>query len=936
MTTSDPSAADVAQIRREALDRLGDVATSAVRDPLSNAVRALAFEFSARLEDGRLSLPAFRALAKAIGDDASVERMRTFGLRHLAVDIDFDALVERAFAGVANGDDDAYFSAASRTLAGIVFTAHPTFAQDEGMRAAMAAFAETDDEPAYRERIKALSHCPESDISLDAEHAEATARISEAKSVNRKLIDAIIDHARRARPASWRRVRPAPISIATWVGYDLDGRTDIHWGRTFEIRLREKATQLLEYASTLESVTLSTPACGAIAERLRAAAALTEQQAKAFAGDLDDAATVIAAANLLTDEHACKLVSLKEVSKEIEGLLGEVDDPVASTLVRLISEIKLYGLGVGRIHLRVNAAQVRSTLQSDLGLSSDADFIDRTALSTAAEKSVSARRRTVNFGSIFREKMTARRQLMLCAQILKHVDADTPIRFLIAECEAPATIMGAIYLARLYGVEGMVDISPLFETPEAIESGGRFMERLLNEPEFLEYARGRGRISIQLGFSDSGRFMGQVPADLAIERLHILLAREMGRLGLKDIEAVVFNTHGESMGRGGYPGDLAERFDHLMTPWARSRYAREGIRANIEASFQGGDGFLHFQSPKLARATVAALFAWAFKPQEARADRFYEDINFSWDVYRSIKKWQEELFASEHYQTTLGAFAINFLYKTGSRKSRRQSGSSARDAARALRAIPHNAILQQLAAPCNVAGGFGVAAAREPERFAALLAGSERMRQLRRMAIRARSLTSLSVVRAYASVYDPSFWMIRARHSSSVEMTARYEEVSATVARIEARPSVEALANHLSSDRRSFDRIADAAEIAEESFPQDLYVLHAMRMALIMRAATVAASAPTFSFRHGVTRADLMERTLRLELAGVASTLADIFPIEDEGAGAFAALHEAASGDDFPPGYPEVRSEVIEPLRAIDRTLSEITGSVAHFYHAFG
>ena len=56
--------------------------------------------------------------------------------------------------------------------------------------------------------------------------------------------------------------------------------------------------------------------------------------------------------------------------------------------------------------------------------------------------------RRVNLASIFLEAMTARRQLMLCAQFLKHIDADTPIRFLIAECEAPATVMGAVYLAR--------------------------------------------------------------------------------------------------------------------------------------------------------------------------------------------------------------------------------------------------------------------------------------------------------------------------------------------------------------------------------------------------------------------------------------------------------------------------------------------------------
>ena len=145
--------------------------------------------------------------------------------------------------------------------------------------------------------------------------------------------------------------------------------------------------------------------------------------------------------------------------------------------------------------------------------------------------------------------MTARRQFMLCAQILKHIDADTPIRFLIAECEAPATVMGAVYLARLYGVEERLDISPLFETPTAIESGGRFIERLLNEEEYRTYVTRRKRMSIQIGFSDSGRFMGQCGAELAIERLQVLFAKALAAANLPDVEALIFNTHGESMGR---------------------------------------------------------------------------------------------------------------------------------------------------------------------------------------------------------------------------------------------------------------------------------------------------------------------------------------------------------------------------------------------------
>ena len=92
------------------------------------------------------------------------------------------------------------------------------------------------------------------------------------------------------------------------------------------------------------------------------------------------------------------------------------------------------------------------------------------------------------------------------------------------------------------------------------------MERLLDEPGYVAYVRDRGRLSVQFGFSDSGRFMGQIGANLAIERLHIQLARALAEREIRDIEVVLFNTHGESMGRGGYPGSLIERFDHLVTP----------------------------------------------------------------------------------------------------------------------------------------------------------------------------------------------------------------------------------------------------------------------------------------------------------------------------------------------------------------------------------
>ena len=77
-------------------------------------------------------------------------------------------------------------------------------------------------------------------------------------------------------------------------------------------------------------------------------------------------------------------------------------------------------------------------LRDEFGVQDDADFMGRSTLELATRQASKAHGHKVNFAAVFLEQMTARRQFMLCAQILKHLDADTPIRFLIAECEAPA------------------------------------------------------------------------------------------------------------------------------------------------------------------------------------------------------------------------------------------------------------------------------------------------------------------------------------------------------------------------------------------------------------------------------------------------------------------------------------------------------------------
>lgn len=912
-------------LRDWCLERLAAHELATARDPAASSVRLLMNDLRERLAAGDIDHDALSALAKCIADVALVVRARRLAARTSPQS--WGQSVADAFAPFENAPFEIVKQMLEQTKAGIVFTAHPTFALSRDARRLIGDLASSGlgDEEIDR-------HTPTGSISLLDEHEEVQGAIARAQDAIRLLIGESLAWLRARHPEDWRSAAPAPVSLATWVGYDLDGRTDIHWSMTMRLRLEEKALQLFRYAKALQRVAPARE----LAAMLAGAGAEAAEQASLFAADLSEPSAVVAAANRLTSDGPHRLTTLSSARAAISRLIETADDKAALALAVIRSEMDLYGLGVARIHLRVNAAQIRSALRAELGLENDRAFLDRTALDAAAAKTADAKRRAVNFALVFEEQMTARRQFMLCAQILKHIDEETPIRFLIAEVEAPATVMGAIYLARLYDVDHLLDISPLFETPDAIERGGRLMERLLEEEEYIDYVRRRGRLSIQCGFSDSGRFMGQIAADLAIERLHILVSRALAAKRVTDVEVVVFNTHGESMGRGAHPGDFHQRLDYLMSPWARSRFSRDGLRLNAESSFQGGDGFLHFQTPALAEATVQAIFAWSqSEPAADRDDRYYKDINFSWDVYRAIKGWQENLWADENYQTALAAFSRNLLPSSGSRRLRRPQ-PGAKEEARSLRAIPHNAVLQQLAALANVVGGVGTAAEREPDRFRDLVAGSARMRGVLGVALAARRLTSLSILRSYASLYDPAFWTVSAARLPDRNIAGSFHRIAG---RLEARAldvSLGRLANLLSIDRQKFDAAMVPANAPLAPFSPQLYMLHAARLALVADGFALVAATPAFSSRHELTHDDLIDMALELRFEDAARVISEIFPETVARPSGLAGITEDAPRNESAGGYPKIQREIVVPLRTLDNRIKEIAAGISHFYDAFG
>ena len=93
------------------------------------------------------------------------------------------------------------------------------------------------------EDARGFSHRPPG-VTLADEFASALDAISHGVDAVGKLHEIVLDVARELYPREWSSLVPRLVSLASWVGYDHDGRSDIGWADTLRIRLKSKQAQL--------------------------------------------------------------------------------------------------------------------------------------------------------------------------------------------------------------------------------------------------------------------------------------------------------------------------------------------------------------------------------------------------------------------------------------------------------------------------------------------------------------------------------------------------------------------------------------------------------------------------------------------------------------------------------------------------------------------
>ena len=960
-------AADPRVLATSLAARLEALEAQAADDPTANPILRLALHIGDELAEGAICLADLEQLIQYAAVNAFDDRARR--LRTYLGETDRDANTARLaalFRLVCRDPHGAtipfqeFRRKVEAELLGIVITAHPTFSMSGRQMQLLNRLAtcrvEPDEHAAILAEAYRSPHRPDSDLSLDSEQALSVHAIGNIRWALRHALGVLLDVAEETYPGDWRDLVPKLATTASWVGYDLDGRTDISFADMLAKRLASQASELESLQRSFEGLRAETGLpnelagmLDTMAARLELAKVEADEEIAVFshfhAEESESQSAIRRLSRNLAATHERRALTSDHLLPALSrAIAGEPDAGRAKRLAVLRAELATNGIAQARTHVRINATQLHNAIRKAVSLDTAPDDPRyRQSYVSAINGLIEAVQPvSINFGSLLAERTSAKRLFMTIAQMVKYTDSAAPIRFLIAECETAFTPLVALYYARLFGIAERLEICPLFETEKALQVGSRVIEQLVENPHFRAQLQAQRRLCIQTGYSDAGRFIGQPAATGSIERLKERIVRVFDQHDLQGIELMFFDTHGESVGRGGHPDGIAARLDYVQPPHVAASIARRGIAYKQEVSFQGGDGYLPFMNEEGALAVVTAMLEWRLLAPDADAadnDPFYRGRDYITEFLTIVKAFQTGLIADGDYAVLLATFGPNLLYRTGSRATKREDASekAARPQISRFRAIPHNAILQQLGMLTNTLGGVGAAIERDPQHFRTLRAESPRFRGIIRMVEYAEGVSNPDATKAYIDTLDPGFWLLRAAAETSPDRARGLRLVADALEEWDVHSDQVRVFRKLLGDfillRDGLtDKPGCEATLAPAGFDTRtaLSLLNAVRLALIHELYMLGTRVPEFSSRNDAANLRLYRQILQLDIPDAVTALKRIFPTHavEPGAGDFG--EDATYRGDDEQTYEHENAQLFDPMLRLHELIRRISTAVAY------
>ncbi len=335
------------KLRDELTSALEKYTKEADENHLQSPVRRLAFHISNMVQEGRVDLSGLEGLVRLLTMDAFFYRARKLReyVGECTVEENEKHLAE-LFKKLGHGEDgkiipfDQFKAKIERETFGIVITAHPTFSISQDMTTTLAALATGCDSAGgnlSQDNLMALAKSIAENaqggggaITLDDEQQFALMAISNIRRAIRNVYRVAFDVAAELYPNDWQGLKPKLLTVASWVGYDLDGRSDIGWSDSLNARMYLEKFALEDYLQSISEISSTIGDGAGSVENIGKIRKIIESQI-----------------NLLTDDMA-RLATDPNSADGVGNFSRALVDGAEQRLVSLASVIDILGVEAER------------------------------------------------------------------------------------------------------------------------------------------------------------------------------------------------------------------------------------------------------------------------------------------------------------------------------------------------------------------------------------------------------------------------------------------------------------------------------------------------------------------------------------------------------------------------------------------------------------
>ncbi len=373
----------------------------------------------------------------------------------------------------------------------------------------------------------------------------------------------------------------------------------------------------------------------------------------------------------------------------------------ASDLLRLREQVEVFGLHTARLDLRQEAGRLTTDMdallyayriQPRFASMSPADRAQLlTYLLTQPPRSL-----TPGGGLSDETNETLALFQMLRRAYEAYGDEGLGV-FVISMAQSAADVLVVLLLAYWAGITDRLDIVPLFETMEALQSCHQIMEQLFANSAYAAHLDARGRKQqIMVGYSDSNKESGLVAANWALYQAQAALTQLCRAHG---VTLTLFHGRGGSVARGGGPPSRAILAQPPGTIDGRFRMTEQG---EVLSARYGNSHLAHRQLEQILYAVLRASMIEETPLQDEWRALMQELSNAGLRAYRALV-YDTPNFVRFWEQAT-PIHEIEGL-RIGSRPARRRAAPSIQT----LRAIPW--VFSWMQSRFNLPGWYGLGSA---------------------------------------------------------------------------------------------------------------------------------------------------------------------------------------------------------------------------------